>query len=73
MASSNNITGHNIAVNFNRVNLALARRQSMLATLMGIDSADKIPQNDVTEDPIDDVAADPELCVNLSAGKLSHD
>ncbi len=65
MASNKTTAGADLAVDFNRVNLALAKRQSMLASLMGLSSAAKGPHNSVVEEVSDDFAAEPELCVWL--------
>ena len=51
---------------FNRVNLALARRQGLVASLMGLGSAEKIGDrstSEITSDEQESFTADPELCV----------
>ena len=73
MAPNVSISSTDRRVDFNRVNLALARRQGLLASLMGICSADKPAHQSMTEaasDEQDDFTADPELCVYLFSMKV---
>ena len=65
MASSKDAAGFDLTVDFNRVNLALAKRQNMLASLMGLSSVAKQPESSVPEEVSDDFTAEPELCVRL--------
>ena len=65
--ASDNVPQHALrqdpSVDFNKVNLALAKRQSMLASLMGLSSAGEPPPGPVDKETSNTFAAEPELCV----------
>ena len=66
MATNVSASSADNIVDFNRINLALARRQGLLATLMGVGSADKPMHESMAEvasDEQDGFTADPELWV----------
>ena len=65
MAPKRDTVAADLDVDFNRVNLALAKRQSMLASLMGLSSAAKYSHSPGPEEASDDFTAEPELCVEL--------
>ena len=66
MAPNISVSSADKNVDFNRVNIALARRQGLLASLIGVGSADNPAHQSVAEaayDEQDGFTADPQLCV----------